>query len=159
MADLFYLPPNELFTSIFQGGIRYNSYVFIALSQSLFGPEGVFVSYMIITTYTISVLVMNAYGTGNEKTVTGALVALTKNPLIISAIIGVVMNYFGLHLVGAIKQLFSYLSNAATPLSLMSIGAGLIVKMHAERLVAIFYSTEMKLVLMPAFTLLFFFGS
>lgn len=62
----------DLFTSIFQGGVRYNSYVFIALSQSLFGSEGValsgfFVAYMIILTNIMSVLVMNHYGTGSKK--------------------------------------------------------------------------------------------
>ena len=63
---------NALFTSIFQGAIRYNSYVFIAMSQSLFGEEGVafsgvFVAYMIVFTNIISVLVLNHYGDGEKK--------------------------------------------------------------------------------------------
>ncbi|VEA63783.1 Uncharacterised protein [Serratia plymuthica] len=75
----------DLFTSIFQGGVRYNSYVFIALSQSLFGSEGValsgfFVAYMIILTNILSVLVMNHYGTGSKKSLSGAVLALTKTP-------------------------------------------------------------------------------
>ena len=40
VGKLFFNTSADLFTSIFQGGVRYNSYVFIALSQSLFGSEG-----------------------------------------------------------------------------------------------------------------------
>ncbi|WP_340618552.1 AEC family transporter [Xenorhabdus entomophaga] len=148
----------SLFTSIFQGGIRYNSYVFIALSQSLFGSEGValsgfFVAYMIILTNIMSVLVMNHYGTGSKKNLSSAVLALTKNPLIIGAVLGVVMNIFNIHITGALKQLFLYLANAATPLSLMSVGAGLIVSMHIRQIVSIFYTTLLKLVAMPIITI------
>lgn len=148
----------DLFTSIFQGGIRYNSYVFIALSQSLFGSEGValsgfFVAYMIILTNILSVLVMNHYGTGSKKSLSGAVLALTKNPLIIGALLGVLMNVLNLHITGAIKQLFQYLANAATPLSLMSVGAGLIVSMHIRKMVSISYATLLKLVAMPLITI------
>ncbi len=71
VGKLFFNTSADLFTSIFQGGVRYNSYVFIALSQSLFGSEGValsgfFVAYMIILTNIMSVLVMNHYGTGSR---------------------------------------------------------------------------------------------
>ncbi|MDC9583300.1 AEC family transporter [Xenorhabdus sp. PR6a] len=148
----------DLFTSIFQGSIRYNSYIFIALSQSLFGSEGValsgfFVSYMIILTNIMSVLVMNHYGTGSKKNLSSAMLALTKNPLIIGAVLGVVMNMLNIHVTGALRQLFLYLSNAATPLSLMSVGAGLIVSMHIRQIVAIFYTTLLKLVAMPIITI------
>ncbi|WP_236712457.1 hypothetical protein [Serratia symbiotica] len=61
---------------------------------------------------------MNHYGTGSKKSLSGALLALTKNPLIIGALLGVLMNLCNLHITGAIKQLFVYLSHAATPLSL-----------------------------------------
>lgn len=149
----------DLFTSIFQGGVRYNSYVFIALSQSLFGSEGValsgfFVAYMIIITNIMSVLVMNHYGHGSKKNLGGAILALAKNPLIIGAIIGVLLNYFNIHITGPIRQLFIYLSNAATPLSLMSVGAGLIISMHIKKILSISYATILKLVLMPLITIL-----
>jgi predicted permease len=148
----------SLFTSIFQGGIRYNSYVFIALSQSLFGSEGValsgfFVAYMIILTNIMSVLVMNHYGSGSKKNLSGAILALAKNPLIIGAVLGVIMNISNIHITGALKQLFLYLANAATPLSLMSVGAGLIISMHIHQIVSIFYTTALKLVAMPIITI------
>jgi malonate transporter and related proteins len=150
---------NDLFTSIFQGGVRYNSYVFIALAQSLFGAEGVavsgvFVAYMIILTNVMSVLVMNHYGNGGKKSITGMFAALVKNPLIIGALLGLGFNMVGLHITGAVKQFLVYLGNAATPLSLMSVGAGLILAMHARRISATIYAVSLKLLFMPLCTML-----
>ncbi|WP_243464933.1 AEC family transporter [Photorhabdus temperata] len=76
---------------------------------------------------------MNHYGSGSKKSLSSAILALAKNPLIIGAIIGVLLNFFNIHITGSIKQLFIYLSNAATPLSLMSVGAGLIISMHIKK--------------------------
>lgn len=75
VGKLHFNTSSDLFTSIFQGGVRYNSYVFIALSQSL---SGFFVAYMVILTNIMSVLAMNYYGTGSKKSLSGALLALTK---------------------------------------------------------------------------------
>lgn len=97
---------------------------------------------------------MNQYGADNKKSISGALLALTKNPLIIGALIGVLTNMLNLHITGAIKQLFLYLGNAATPLSLMSVGAGLIITMHIHKIVAIGWATLLKLVAMPVITLI-----
>lgn len=93
IGKLYFNTSFDLLTYILQGGVRYNSYVFIALSQLLFGSEGValfgfFVAHMIILTNIMSVLVMNHYSTGSKKSLSGALLALTKNTLIIGALLG-----------------------------------------------------------------------
>lgn len=149
---------NDLFTSIFQGGVRYNSYVFIALAQSLFGSDGVamsgvFIAYMIVLTNVMSVLVMNHYGNGGKKSFKGMLTALVQNPLIIAALLGLAFDLAGLHITGWVKQFLSYLGNAATPLSLMSVGAGLVLSMHPNRTAATLYSVGLKLLLMPLCTI------
>jgi len=157
LGQLFFKVRDDLFTSIFQGGVRYNSYVFLALSQSLFGTEGialsgVFVAYMIILTNIISVLVMNHYGNGSKKSFKGILLALVQNPLIIGALVGLSINITGLSIPGFIKQLLGYLGNAATPLSLMSVGAGLILTMELSRVIAVTYAVILKLLIMPICT-------
>jgi len=158
-GQLFFKARNDLFTSIFQGGVRYNSYVFLALAQSLFGAEGialsgVFVAYMIILTNVISVLVMNHYGNGSKKSLKGTVVALIQNPLIIAALFGLLINMVGLNLPETIKHILGYLGNAATPLSLMSVGAGLMLTMKFSRAIAIIYSVLLKLLVMPLFTII-----
>jgi len=159
LGQWFFAVKNDLFTSIFQGGVRYNSYVFLALSQSLYGAEGtalsgVFVTYMIILTNIISVLVMNHYGNGGKKTLAGTVLALTKNPLILGALLGLCINLSGISIPGAIQQLLAYFGHAATPLSLMSVGAGLTLRMQVSQSLATAYAVTLKLLLMPVFTIL-----
>lgn len=149
---------NDLFTSIFQGGVRYNSYVFIALAQSLSGAEGVavsgvFVAYMIVLTNVMSVLVMNHYGTGGKKSFKGTLTAMVQNPLIIGAMLGLAFNMADWHITGAARQFLTYLGNAATPLSLMSVGAGLTLVMQARQAIATGYAVGLKLLFMPLCTM------
>ncbi len=152
---------NRLFTSIFQGGTRYNSYVFLALSQSLFGSAGiiiagVFMAYMIITINILCIAVLNLYGShqNGKKSLGGIFIALLKNPLIIGVLIGIVANLLQIELTGPLKQWMLYLGNSATPLSLMSVGAGLIMMMDAGKMKAITFAIAVKLLLMPAITLL-----
>ncbi|MDM1545828.1 AEC family transporter [Ignatzschineria indica] len=151
---------NRLFTSIFQGGTRYNSYVFLALSQSLFGSPGiiiagVFMAYMIITINILCISVLNLYGSNQsgKKSLGGILLALLKNPLIIGVLIGIAANLLQIELSGPFKQWMLYLGNSATPLSLMSVGAGLIIMMDAGKMKAITFAIALKLLLMPAITI------
>ncbi len=153
---------NTLFTSIFQGGTRYNSYVFLALSQSLFGSQGiviagVFMAYMIITVNILCISVLNLYGSNQsgKKSLGGILFALIKNPLIVGVLIGICANFLGISLTGPIKQWMVYLGNTATPLSLMTVGAGLIIMLDAKKIGAISFTLFLKLLVMPAITLLF----
>ncbi|OYQ81186.1 permease [Ignatzschineria sp. F8392] len=156
----FFKIENRLFTSIFQGGTRYNSYVFLALSQSLFGSSGiiiagVFMAYMIIIINILCISVLNLYGSNQsgKKSLGGILLALLKNPLIIGVLIGIAANFLQIELSGPFKQWMLYLGNSATPLSLMSVGAGLIIMMDAGKMKAITFAIVLKLLLMPAITI------
>jgi len=149
---------DDLFTSIFQGGVRYNSYVFIALAHALYGAEGVavsgvFIAYMIVMTNVMSVMVMNHYGGTDRRTPGSMLTALIKNPLIIGALLGAALNLCGVRIEGSLEQFMSYLASAATPLSLMSVGAGLILSLKVSSVLATLYVVVLKLLLLPLATL------
>lgn len=153
---------NTLFTSIFQGGVRYNSYVFLALSQSLFGSAGiviagVFMAYMIIVINILSISVLNVYGSNQsgKKNFGGIIIALFKNPLIIGVLIGIVANLLNLTITGPFKQWMLYLGNTATPLSLMSVGAGLILVMDRQKTSGVCLALILKLLITPLFTVIF----
>ncbi len=153
---------NTLFTSIFQGGVRYNSYVFLALSQSLFGSNGiviagVFMAYMIIVINILSISVLNVYGSNQsgKKSIGGIIIALFKNPLIIGVLIGIFANLLNISISGPFKQWMLYLGNTATPLSLMSVGAGLILVMDRQKTSGVCLALFLKLLITPLLTILF----
>ena len=116
---------------------------------------GVFMAYMIITINILCISVLNLYGSNQsgKKSLGGILLALLKNPLIIGVLIGIAANLLQIELSGPFKQWMLYLGNSATPLSLMSVGAGLIIMMDAGKMKAITFAIALKLLLMPAITI------
>ena len=112
----------------------------IPLAQSLFGDEGVLVATM-LSAVTIpvfnmlAVISLSLFREGGEKpSVKKILLGIAKNPLIISVLTGVVVvairalfDTWGLSFrLSDIKPVFSclsYLSNMATPLALLVLGA------------------------------------
>lgn len=151
---------DALFTSVFQGGVRYNSYVFIAVSEGLFGAtgaalSGIFIANMIVFTNVLSVMVMNRYGSGTKKA-WGSLFSKTlTNPLILGAFTGILVTMTGIEIIEPLRVLMAYLGAAATPLSLMSVGAGLVFVMERKKMLAVSYAVMAKLVFLPLFGLVF----
>ena len=147
---------NKRFSSVFQGSVRYNSYIFIALSSNYFGDagaalSGIFVGVMIIFTNVISVIILNIYGQGGKMNVQDIAFKTLANPLIAGALLGVGLNISGisLHTLFIADYLY-YLGTAAMPLSLLSIGAGLIFSFDRTKTLAISAAVFAKLILLPA---------
>ncbi|OSQ47197.1 AEC family transporter [Thalassospira alkalitolerans] len=145
-----------LFTSIFQGSVRYNSYVLLAVADALYGSDGlalaiVFVAIMVIVTNMLGVIVLNAFagGTGSFKRI---LMGLAKNPIIIAAGAGAILNISNIHVPLPIENTAALFKTAALPLSLLSVGAGLRFVLDKQALGAIALSTSIKLAVLPFIT-------
>lgn len=117
------------FTSLFQGGVRFNTFVALALAENLFGRDGLFLAamgagFMIIL---INVLCVSAFSLAVNKTegidFKRFLIDLLRNPLIIGCVIGVGLNASGLKLPPAIDGILSLGGKAAFPVGLMAVGA------------------------------------
>ena len=149
-------PNTPLFTSIFQGSVRYNSYVLLAVAEALFGSDGlalaiVFIAVMVITTNILAVVVLNALNGrgGNFKRIA---IGLAKNPIILAAGAGAIMNVTHIHIPLPIENTASLLKTAALPLSLLSVGAGLKFILDRRSLGAIAFSNVIKLAFLPLVT-------
>ncbi|NIY76693.1 AEC family transporter [Thalassospira sp. HF15] len=145
-----------LFTSIFQGSVRYNSYVLLAVADALYGPEGlalaiVFIAVMVIATNMLGVVVLSAFSNGksNLKRILGGVI---KNPIIIAAGAGAILNVSNIHVPLPIENTAALFKTAALPLSLLSVGAGLRFVMDKKALGAIALSTTIKLAALPVIT-------
>jgi len=117
------------FTSLFQGGVRFNTFVALALAENLFGRDGLFLAamgagFMIIL---INVLCVSAFSltvTDGKRVDPGRfLTDLIRNPLIIGCVIGVGLNASGLRLPTAIDGFLALGGKAAFPVGLMAVGA------------------------------------
>ncbi|GAA5252711.1 AEC family transporter [Candidatus Rickettsia kedanie] len=148
------------FTSIFQGSIRYNSYIFFGVSSPLLGPSGLSIvavisSYMIIFTNILSVMIF-AYYIPNKSvtnTIRTSFVLMMKlivrNPLIIASLVGFVFNYSNLELHLGLKKTLDSLSNAALAIGMLNVGAGLNFTIRQELLHNVVFTSFIKLVAFP----------
>ena len=119
----------QAFTSLFQGGVRFNTFVALALAENLFGSDGLFLAamgagFMIIL---INVLCVSAFSLAVNN---GAVMDLKRlfgdllrNPLIIGCVIGVGLNASGMKLPLAIDGILALGGKAAFPVGLMAVGA------------------------------------
>lgn len=148
------------FTSFFQGSVRYNSYIFIGVSAALFGTKGIaivaiIISYMIVLTNVISVMVLDAYLNGNVSNLIKLTKNIAKNPLILASITGVLLNQVAHFVPVTLTAFLDYIGNAALPLSLLCVGAGLNLKHLYHKRTAILSATFAKLIILPVVSILF----
>lgn len=147
---------NNSFTSVVQGGIRFNTYVFLALSSSLFGEKGLIFSVIIIT-FAIPILnifcitIFAIYSENSKISFSYILKSIFKNPLIISCIIGAMINISTIQIPVSIENLLKILSGAALPLGLISIGYNLVIKEINSGKKDIILSSFAKFLLLPFF--------
>ncbi|WP_288351219.1 AEC family transporter [uncultured Thalassospira sp.] len=145
-----------LFTSIFQGSVRYNSYVLLAVADALYGAEGlalaiVFVAFMVIATNMLGVVVLSAFS-GGKSSLTRIINGIVKNPIIIAAGAGAILNVSNIHVPLPIENTAALFKTAALPLSLLAVGAGLKFILNKKAIWAITLATTIKLAILPLIT-------
>lgn len=159
----------KLFTSIFQGSVRYNSYIFFALGDALYGKEGmvivaVIAAYMIIYTNFLSVMTFSVYSPMSDEDKIKNNVSqwsifvknLTMNPLIIASIMGFLFNYLDIDLTLSFQRTLQTLSNAALSMGILCVGSGLRFTITRINNFAIGISLLAKLLILPAVTFIIF---
>ncbi|URK16238.1 AEC family transporter [Thalassospira sp. GO-4] len=145
-----------LFTSIFQGSVRYNSYVLLAVADALYGAEGlalaiVFVAVMVIATNMLGVVVLSAFS-GGKSSLKRIINGIVKNPIIIAAGAGAILNVSNIYVPLPIENTAALFKTAALPLSLLSVGAGLKFILNKKAIWAITLATTIKLAVLPLIT-------
>jgi predicted permease len=117
------------FTSLFQGGVRFNTFVALALAENLFGRDGLFLAalgagFMIILINVLCVSVFSlAVNSGAGIDMKRLATDLLRNPLIIGCMIGVGINAAGIKLPLAVDGILALGGKAAFPVGLMAVGA------------------------------------
>jgi len=145
---------NSAFTSIYQGAIRFNTYVFLALSDAILSTEG-FVLAMLLITFMIPVInvfcisIFSAYVPKNKITVIAFIKSILRNPLILSCIFAGTFNLLGFTFPDLIKNTLSIMSSAALPLGLFSVGVGLHLSEIRDTKMAMIVSSFAKLLVLP----------
>lgn len=114
------------FTSIMQGSVRFNSFIFLGVASQLLSPEdygvaAVVVAYMVAISNTVVLL---AFGNRGGST-WAVLLKVCLNPLILASGLGLALNLSAVSLPAALGQPLQALGAPALPLSLICVGAAL----------------------------------
>jgi len=142
------------FTSVFQGSLRFTSYIGFAAAFSLFGDEGlylsaVFITVMIPVVNILCVMVLVRYG-GQKGGWFWIFTTVIKNPLIIACLAGMAFNLLGLHLPPMAENFTTILGRGSLPLGLLAVGASLQINSIKKAGRELIYACLLKLLLMPS---------
>ncbi|EAR61121.1 AEC family transporter [Neptuniibacter caesariensis] len=146
------------FTSIYQGAVRFNVYVGLAASATLYGEVGVVIGAVIMALMIpllnlLCVLVFSVF-THKAGSLSSVLLAIVKNPLIVGSLLGLVLNQTGIGFPSLLTPIAELLAGMALPLGLLSVGAGLSFKVLFKSQRELAWASFIKLVLMPLFAFL-----
>lgn len=142
------------YTSVFQGVIRWNGFVFIPVAAALFGPEAVGLAAvalgsLIPSINVVCVLVLSKWGAGQGGGWRAVGRSLWINPIIWSCIIGTALNLTGVAMPAPLVQPAAMLGGAAIVLGLIVAGAGLSFRDAAGRPFTVGAVTAIKLLILP----------
>ena len=150
----------KAFTSMVQGSIRFNTYIFLSLALLAFGEKGlvlasIMIAFAIPLINIICVSILVKYTSHSQLNIKGFFLTLVKNPLILGCIIGISLNNF--EIPQMINESLRLISNTALPLGLLSIGFSLKIKDFSSHINHVMVASMFKFLVLP--TLIFIIAS
>jgi predicted permease len=140
------------FTSLFQGTIRFNSYVGFSVALSVYGREGMALAAMfvalvipVVNIMTVTVLA----GAGKTPGPGVVFRELRRNPLIFACLLALLLKGLGVGLPAPLLDFAAILGRASLPLGLMAVGAALGFRRSADDFFALSFVCLSRLLLMP----------
>ena len=142
------------FTSLFQGAVRWNSYVALGAIAAVLGAKGlalaaIAVAIMVPLANTLCVIVLMRHtkGTGADALMLARL--LGRNPLILACLAGSLVQFLGVPFPKEVVNTIDMLGKAALPLGLLAVGASLDLGVARSQPMPILVATTLKLLITP----------
>ncbi len=142
------------FTSVFQAGIRFNTYLGVATALAVYGSNGAAVAALVmamliplVNVICVSVLLRYAGGHGSLG---ATLRGIARNPLVLACVAGLALNRTGIGLPLGSEGVLEIIGRAALPLGLMTVGAGLQLRTASGNKTVLAAGVILKLAVMPA---------
>jgi malonate transporter len=146
------------FTSVFQGGIRFNTYIGFAGVAALYGDQGLIIAAIavailipIVNLFCVSSFFITLHSDNfSWKRFLGSLV---RNPLILGCVMGIALNQTGIGLTSWLADTLSLLGAAALPLGLLAVGVGLDISTLGSAKRELISSSVARFLLLPVIML------
>ncbi|MCB1741252.1 MAG: AEC family transporter [Gammaproteobacteria bacterium] len=142
--------------SLLQGCARHNTFIALAVSERLFGGEGLAIAALttallipVTNVSMVSLIVTLVRERGSSGLGRAIVRDLSRNPLLIAVLLGVAMNLSGSGPLPVIHDMCQILGNAALPVVLLCVGANIRVKEMAAGVLPLSLSMLGKLLIFP----------
>lgn len=147
------------YTSVFQGSMRPNVYLGIAVVVSLFGDTGVAllsvcIAVLVPTVNMLGVIVLVRHA-GRHGAAPGwrqTVGPVARNPLILACLADGALNLGGISLPAAVDPFLEILGRASLPLALLAVGAGLNLSATRRGAGMVTLTSLLKVAVLPALT-------
>ena len=142
------------FTSIFQGAIRWQTYVALSVARNLYGADGLALASVAMVAIipmvnVFSVAVLAQYAATEKQSAGSIAMTVVKNPLIWACAIGLFVNVVHLPLPKIWHEVADALGSSSLAIGLLVTGAGLHLQGLLRPSLAAASGVLFKLVLMP----------
>ena len=143
--------PAARFGAFTQGILRFNSYLGLAAIGSLHGQPGLVLAALLLALMVPAVNVLSVWSLSADRAVSlsGLLLPILKNPLILACLAGVLFNLLGIGLPGGSDRLLGLLAAASLPLGLLCVGAALRPQELRGEKPALAWNCTLRLLAMP----------
>jgi predicted permease len=141
-------PAPDVFAACVQTAFRYNSYIGLALAQSLAGSRGVALLALIIAVCVPLANLFAVYALARHQDLHLGR-ELARNPLILATLAGLLTNLLGWELPAAAASFAQRLGSASLALGLLCIGAGLTLSAAQATPRVLGYFIAVKLAVFP----------
>lgn len=143
------------FTSIFQGGVRFNTYIALAVAQAFYGMDGlamaaVSAGFMIVLINLLCISAFAIWGERSRKGLKPIIRDVIGNPLIIACAIGWFLSLSGIGVPGMAEDILEIVGRAALPFGLLAVGAALKPEAVRGHISPILVSSVVQFGLKPA---------
>ena len=145
-------------SSVYQGSIRFNTYIGLACIDVLYGDRGLTTAALCLAIYIplvniLCVASLTGAGEGGPKRISRVINAVAKNPLVLACVAGIVISYTGFNIPTLAESVIEILSQPALPIGLLAVGAGIRFVTLGEQSWQLLVAVINKLAVFPALVL------
>lgn len=141
------------YSSVFQTATRWNAFIALAIAGKTYGDLGLTVVALVMAVVIVPINLINVavlLSFSGTRTSHGAFVLrIVTNPLIISSLLGVIVNRLGVPIYEPLMTSVDLVGRAALSLGLIAVGAGLRISDALKPRPLVLFSTAIKLVFFP----------
>lgn len=144
--------------SIYQGSIRFNTFIGLACIDALYGDKGLTSAALCLAIYiplvnVLCVVSLSGGGEGGTKRLSRIINSVATNPLVLACLAGIAISYSGMKMPALAVSVIEMLSQPALPLGLLAVGAGIRFVALGEQSWQLLVAVVNKFTLLPGLVL------